>query len=425
MYKKILKKINDNNLKISIVGLGYVGLQLLIGFSKSKNTIYGIDIDIHKIKKLKKNKSYINYIKDDKIEKLRNKDISFHSDYSPIEKSDVIILCLPTPLKKNKPDLSFLKHACIEIKTKINPGSVLILESTSYPGTTEEFLYDTLNLQRFTLGKNFFLGFSPEREDPGNKKYSLEKIPKVISGYSKNCIQIIDKIYKIVVKKTVIANSIKVAETSKLLENIYRAVNVTLVNEIKLITNKLNIDIFDVINVAKTKPFGFKAFYPGPGLGGHCLPIDPLYLSYKAKQLGVRANFIELTNKINSKIPGNIINIINRKIGSKKKNILILGVTYKPNIDDIRESSGIKLLKLIIKKNLHKVSYSDPYVKSLYINNKKINSLSLNKNNMKIFDCVVLITDHEYFDYRMIEKESKVIVDTRGRFKISNKVLRG
>ena len=422
-YKINLKKITQNKLKISIIGLGYVGLKLLIHFSKTKNKIYGIDKDIKKISSIKKGKSYINYISDKDIKEIKKKSI-VSNNFNSIKESDVIIFCLPTPLKKNQPDLSFLKTACQETKDNIKTGAIIILESTSYPGTTEHFMHKNLNLFRYLIGKNIFLGFSPEREDPGNKKFSLTKIPKVVSGKTKKCLLLIEKVYKLIIPKVVRSDSIKVAETSKLLENVYRAVNVTLVNEIKLITNKLGIDIFDVIKVARTKPFGFQPFYPGPGLGGHCLPIDPLYLSYTAKKLGLRSNFIELTKKINSRIPFLIYSRLKSIFKNKKLKILILGVTYKANVDDLRESSGIKLMQLISKNKNYKVDYSDPYIKNLIINKKKYNSLKIDKKNIQKFDCIILITDHKKFNYDIIKKNSNIILDTRGKFRVSNKIVR-
>jgi len=422
-YNINLEKIKLGKLKISIVGLGYVGLNLLIHFSKTKNQIYGIDKDIKKISFIKKGKSYINYISDNDIKKVKKKSF-FSNNYNLIKSSDVIIFCLPTPLKNNRPDLSYLKEACNESKNKIRKGQILILESTSYPGTTEDFLYKNLNLKRFKLGKNFFLGFSPEREDPGNKKFSLTKIPKVVSGYTKECLDLVEQIYKIIIPRIIKSNSIKVAETAKLLENVYRAVNVTLVNEIKKITNKLYIDIFDVVNIAKTKPFGFQPFYPGPGLGGHCLPIDPIYLSYAAKKLGVKAKFIELTKEVNSKIPFEINSTIQKKIKKNKSKILILGVTYKPDVDDIRESAAIKLIELLSKQKKYKISFSDPYIDQLSFGNKKLYSIKISKDVLNSFDCVVLITDHSKFNYDLIKKNSKILFDSRGRFKISNNIIR-
>ncbi len=422
-FKINIEKIHDQHLNISIIGLGYVGLNLLLHFSKTKNKIYGIDIDKKKISKIKKGKSYINYISDQKIKNVIKKS-RFSNNYESIKISDVIILCLPTPLKNNKPDLSYLKKTCHKIKNKLKRGSIIILESTSYPGTTEDFIYKNLNLDNFQIGKNIFLGFSPEREDPGNKKFSLTKIPKVVSGKSIKCLKLIEQIYKLIIPKVVKANSIKVAETSKLLENVYRAVNVTLVNEIKLITDKLKIDIFDVIKIAKTKPFGFQAFYPGPGLGGHCLPIDPLYLSYIAKKLGVRSTFIELTKKINSKIPLLIYSKLKFYLKNKNSRILILGITYKPNVNDLRESAGIRLIEIISKNNKYKVDYSDPYVDRVNVLDKKYKSVKINKQNIRKFDCIVLITNHKKFKYDIIKKNSKLILDTRGKFRVSKKIMR-
>jgi len=421
-YNLNKRNIINNKINIAVIGLGYVGLKLLIHFSASNNKVYGIDIDKKKILSIKKKKSYINYISNNEIKKIKKSHVSNNFEF--INDADVVILCLPTPLKNNIPDLSYLKEACTKLKDKIKKGQIIILESTSYPGTTEDFLYKNLNLKRFNLGKNLFLGFSPEREDPGNKKFSLTKIPKVVSGYSSKCLDLVELVYKIIIPKVIKSNSIKVAETAKLLENVYRAVNVTLVNEIKKITNKMNIDIYDVINVAKTKPFGFQPFYPGPGLGGHCLPIDPIYLSYASKKLGVRAKFIELTKKINYEIPFEINSIINKKVKKNKSKILLLGVTYKPDVDDIRESAGIKLIELILKQKKYKVSFSDPYINHLSFNNKKLYSVKISKNILKNFDCVVLITDHSNFNYDLIKKNSKIILDSRGKFKISNNVIR-
>ena len=422
-YKLNIKKIKNQNLKITIVGLGYVGLNLLLHFSKTKNKIFGIDTDKKKISQIKRGKSYINYIDNKSIRNVNRKS-NFSTNYNSIKQSDVIILCLPTPLKNNKPDLSHLKKTCLKIKDKLKKGSIIILESTSYPGTTENYIYKNLNLDNYQIGKNIFLGFSPEREDPGNKKFSLIKIPKVVSGKSDKCLKLIDLFYKSIIPKVIKANSIKVAEMSKLLENVYRAVNVTLVNEIKSITDKLNIDIFDVIKIAKTKPFGFHAFYPGPGLGGHCLPVDPLYLSYIAKKLGVRSTFIELTKKINSKIPLLIYSKLKYYLKNKNSKILILGVTYKPNVNDLRESAGIRLIEIISKNKKYKVSYSDPYVNHINVLNKKYKSMKINKQNIRKFDCIVLITNHKKFKYDIIKKNSNLILDTRGKFKVSNKIMR-
>ena len=422
-YKLNIKKIKNQNLKITIVGLGYVGLNLLLHFSKTKNKIFGIDTDKKKISQIKRGKSYINYIDNKSIRNVNRKS-TFSTNYNSIKQSDVIILCLPTPLKNNKPDLSYLKKTCLKIKDKLKKGSIIILESTSYPGTTENYIYKNLNLDNYQIGKNIFLGFSPEREDPGNKKFSLIKIPKVVSGKSDKCLKLIDLFYKSIIPKVIKANSIKVAEMSKLLENVYRAVNVTLVNEIKSITDKLNIDIFDVIKIAKTKPFGFHAFYPGPGLGGHCLPVDPLYLSYIAKKLGVRSTFIELTKKINSKIPLLIYSKLKYYLKNKNSKILILGVTYKPNVNDLRESAGIRLIEIISKNKKYKVSYSDPYVNHINVLNKKYKSMKINKQNIRKFDCIVLITNHKKFKYDIIKKNSNLILDTRGKFKVSNKIMR-
>jgi UDP-N-acetyl-D-glucosamine dehydrogenase len=312
---------------------------------------------------------------------------------------------------------------------KIN--QILILESTSYPGTTREEFVEKLN-KKFQIGVNFFVGFSSERINPGFNENSIHKIPKVVSGYSQNCLNLISKFYNLFFEKVVKASSLEVAEFSKLLENIYRSVNIGFINEMKFIADKMNLDIFEIINVAKTKPYGFRAFHPGPGIGGHCIPIDPHYLYWKAKKIGIDANFIKLAATTNT----NVVNFIKikilrllkeKKIKKKNARILLLGTAYKPNVDDLRESGSINLMAKLLEQNISNIQWSDPHInKAILINkfNYKKKGITINRKNLKPFDIVVLMTDHDKFNYDMIYKNSKLIIDCRGRFLVGKKVIR-
>jgi UDP-N-acetyl-D-glucosamine dehydrogenase len=429
--------MNDNNLynlvassqaTIGVIGLGYVGLPLSILFSKKGFKVIGFDIDKKKIKKISAKKSYIERISNKEVSAILKKGFCTF-DFSNISKCDFIIICVPTPLKKNKPNLEYLKSTIINIKNFLRPNQTIVLESTSYPGTTRE-IFGKLLKKKFDLGKNFYLGFSSERINPGFNEKSINKVPKVISGYSTKCLKIIEFFYKKNFKKVIPAKSLEMAEFSKLLENIYRAVNIGFVNEMKFVADKMGLDIFEILKLAKTKPYGFNAFEPGPGVGGHCIPIDPNYLHWKAKKLGINTKFIKLSEKINLEVLNFIISKINliKKVKKIKKNfkILVLGLSYKKNVDDLRESASIKLIEYFIKS---KISYefSDPYIKqkidtrSIKINKK---SLEITKKNLKKFDITILMTDHDIFDYSLIYNNSSTIIDCRGRYSIDNKVIR-
>ncbi len=429
--------MNNNNLynlvassqaTIGVIGLGYVGLPLSILFSKKGFKVIGFDIDKKKIKKISAKKSYIDRISNKEVSAILKKGFCT-SDFSNISKCDFIIICVPTPLKKNKPNLEYLKSTIINIKNFLRPNQTVVLESTSYPGTTRE-IFGKLLKKKFDLGKNFYLGFSSERINPGFNEKSINKVPKVISGYSTKCLKIIEFFYKKNFNKVIPAKSLEMAEFSKLLENIYRAVNIGFVNEMKFVADKMGLDIFEILKLAKTKPYGFNAFEPGPGVGGHCIPIDPNYLHWKAKKLGIDTKFIKLSEKINLEVLNFIISKINliKKVKKIKKNfkILILGLSYKKNVDDLRESASIKLIEYFIKS---KISYefSDPYIKkkidtrSIKINKK---SLEITKKNLEKFDITILMTDHDIFDYSLIYNNSSTIIDCRGRYSIDNKVIR-
>ena len=431
--KRTIELISKKKVRIGIIGLGYVGLPLALLFAKKGFKIFGFDNDNKKINTINKNRSYIERISNKNITILNKKGNKCFSDYKNITECDIIIICVPTPLKRNNtPDLSFIQKTMNDILVYIKQGQTIILESTSYPGTTEEEVIKKIN-KKFTIGKNFFVGFSSERINPGVNENKISSIPKVVSGYSKSCLKVVSEIYKKVFSKIVNANTIKIAEFSKLLENIYRAVNIGFINEMKFVADKMGIDIFEIIKIASTKPYGFRPFHPGPGIGGHCIPIDPHYLYWKAKKSGISANFIRLSADTNSKV----INFINKKVFRiisdlkiKKSNakILILGLAYKKNMDDIRESASIKLAETLKNNDFKHLSYCDPHIKNQisikkYKYLKKINKLY--PSIIKKFDIIILMTDHDAFDYKIIKKNSKKIIDCRGRYQIDNNVVRG
>ena len=426
-YFNILKKkISSKSLNVGIVGLGYVGLPLALAFAKQNVKIIGLDNDLKKIKTLKRGKSYIKTISNKEI-KLNSKLTIFSNKNNIIKKCDVVIFCLPTPLTKNfEPDLSYVETTFNEVSKYFKKSTLICLESTTYPGTTDDIFANNLK-KKFTIGENIFLGYSPEREDPGNKKFSIDKITKVVAGYSKNCLNLMDTLYSIITKTYKVSN-LKTAETTKLFENIFRSVNIGLVNEMKIICDKMKLDVHEIIDAAKTKPFGYMEFRPGPGLGGHCIPIDPFLLTWKAKEYGVNTRFIELSGQINSEMPNYVCNkIVNHfaktTINGKPK-ILIIGLSYKKNTDDIREAPSLKIIEILNKINFEIVYYDNyfpKFPKSRNCNFTK-KKYDIYKNKMKDIDLAVLVTDHDNFDYNYIYKYAKHIVDTRGKFKKSKKV---
>lgn len=418
--KNILKKITNKSVIITVIGLGYVGLPLIHRFVKKKIKTYGIDIDKKKVNYLINGKNYIKSINIDYFKKNKNR---VFSNYNIVSKSDIIIICLPTPLKRNKPDLSYIKKCMKNIFPYLKEGQMLVLESTVYPGATNEILTSKLK-QKFTIGQNFFIGYSPERENPGDKHFSYQKTPKVVSGYTKKCSLIIQKFYKIISKKVYLSPSITVAETSKLLENLYRAVNIGLINEFKIICKKLNIDVFDVIDAASTKNFGFQKFMPGPGWGGHCIPIDPFYLSWISRKKGYDPKLISVSGKINTLISKRIVNeiilFIKKKYSNKKKiKLLIIGLSYKKNVDDDRESPSYAFFKILNYKKIF-FDYYDPYFPQTVlgrVNKIKKTCIKFNSKTIGKYDASIIITDHDKIDYKKLYKSSKLIFDTRGGMK--------
>jgi len=407
---------------VGVIGIGYVGLPTMVAIGEAGLKTIGFDIDKNRVRLINAGKSFISEISDEHIKKLKTK-ISATSDWKNLKKCDVVLIAVPTPLSKHKtPDTSAIEKAGEKIAKNLKNGQLVVLESTTYPGTTEELLKPILEKSGLVAGKDFFLAFAPERIDPGNKEYSVKDVPKVVGGINKKSTDVAAAFYKKFIKKVHKVSSPKTAEMSKLLENIYRLVNISLVNELKLVADKMDIDFWEVIEAAKTKPYGFAAFYPGPGVGGHCIPVDPFYLSWKAREYDFFARFIDLAAEINEMMPSKIVAKITWSLNSHKKSvrdskILILGVAYKKDIDDTRESPAIPIISSLLKKGAD-VSYHDPYIPNIDLNGREIlHSTDLVKNNIKKFDCVVVLTNHSKFDYKIIAKEAKLVVDTRNSFK--------
>jgi len=428
----LIKAIKIKKAKIGIIGLGYVGLPLAIRFSEEGFQTIGFDIDDSKVKMLNEGKSYIKHINEGDISGMAQQRFMATTDFAKITDVDAILICVPTPLGvHNEPDLSYIKSTLDLVKDHLINEQILILESTTYPGTTAEEIVPVIETLGFKIGENFYIGYSPEREDPGNKNYTTKTIPKVVSGHTKSCLKIAKVLYDQIVDETVPVSSTQVAEMTKILENIHRTVNIGLVNELKMVADKMNIDINEVIKAAATKPFGFTPYYPGPGLGGHCIPIDPFYLTWKAKEIGMNTRFIELAGEINTSMPRYVIQKVTDSLNAvgksiKNSRILVLGLAYKKNIDDLRESPSLELIDILIDKGAA-VDYCDPYFKSIPVTRKhkiKLESKALQADVLQTMDLVLLATDHDDFDYDLIGKESRIIIDTRGRFEKSEKVIK-
>lgn len=412
---------------IGIIGLGYVGLPLLLLLNKLNFQVYGFDISEEKIKLLKKNISYNSDISSNKLKKLKKNKIFTMNSISEIKNCDFIIICLPTPLTNNKPDMSYIEKAFNDSFEYLRKKQTIILESSVYPGATIDIFVNKLS-RKFSIGKNFFLAYSPERIDPGHPNLTpYENITKLVSGYSKNCEKKIVNLYKRIFKKIYLTSSVEVAEFAKLFENTFRSVNIGLVNEMKMLADKMKINIHQVISAAKTKPFGFKAFRPGPGLGGHCIPIDPVFISWVGKKIGFKTQFINLGVKTNKNVSDWIIDkIINFNKKKKIKNLLMLGIAYKANVNDYRESPAVYIFKKLKINYNFKIDYYDPFIPEIKINNKLIKSIpNIKKNILEKYDAIAVLTDHKKINFNLVLKNSKIIYDTRGVFQnvISSKVI--
>ena len=428
-YDNFTSRLKSKKIAVGVIGMGYVGLPLAILAAKKNFRVFGYERDSYRFKMLDKRKSYFTNIPSTSLN-VFSKKTKFFKRFSNISECDILIICLPTPLKNNKPDLSHIVNAIKLLKPQLRKGQLLILESTSYPGTTREELYEKLK-SKFLIGKDFFIGFSSERINPGYNDNKIDKIPKVVSGYSSKCLNLCEKFYNNLFENVIKAKSLEDAEFSKLLENIYRSVNIGFINEMKFIADRFNLDIFEILSLSSTKPYGFSRFDPGPGVGGHCIPIDPQYLYWKSVEKGFNPEFIKLSAKINLDVTKFIYNKIvshTKKIKKNKSNIkiLILGIAYKKNLDDIRASAPKRLVDYLISKKFNFVSYSDPFISSCeFSKNIRKTSIKLSPESLKKNDIVILATDHDQFDYDLIKNNSNFIIDCRGRYSLNKKIVRG
>lgn len=426
-----LTKIKKREIKLGVIGLGYVGLPLVKIFLRKGFTVVGFDIDGRKVALLNQGKSYILHVRGEELKPyLDQGKFRATQDFSELTGVDAILICVPTPLDAHRnPDLTFIIKTTETIAQYLRPGQLVVLESTTYPGTTDEVMLPILERSGLRAGQDFFLAYSPERENPGDKNFSTEKIPKVIGGITRNCLEVAKALYDEVVVRTVPVSSTRVAEATKLLENIFRSVNIAMVNEMKMIFNRLGIDIWEVIEAASTKPFGFMPFYPGPGYGGHCIPVDPFYLTWKAKEVDYPTKFIELAGEINTQMPYYVVDRTIEALNARgkaitKAKILVLGIAYKKDIDDQRESPALKIISLFKKKGA-RVSYHDPYVPHSFGHREypdlDMKSVPLTTRLLKQADAVVIATDHSLFDYDWIAKNSRLVIDTRNAIKKKRK----
>src|SRR6266487_3329877 len=428
----IREKISQRTLRVAIIGLGYVGLPLAITFAEAGFHVMGIDTDQKKIDRARRGESYISDIADNELKSLIDANLlGFTCDYTVLAEEDVIVICVPTPLGKTRdPDISYVISATQEVKTYLRPGKLIILESTTYPGTTDEIILPELEATGLRVGVDFFLAFSPERIDPGNPDYNTRNTPKIVGGITNTCTELASIFYEAAIEQIVPVSSSRVAEMAKILENTFRAVNIGLVNEIAIICEKLGISVWEVIEAAATKPFGFMRFLPGPGLGGHCIPVDPHYLSWKLKTLDYTTRFIQLAAEINRSMPSYVVEKIGEALNEQYcsfngSTILILGAAYKRNIGDVRESPALDVIQLLQARK-STVIYNDEYVPSLTLNDQTIYSQPISSALLQAANCVVIVTDHSYYDIPWIVSDARYIVDTHNVTKgyTDKKILR-
>ena len=419
LFSTLREGITSRSLHVGIIGLGYVGLPLATTFAEAGFHVTGIDVDSKKVDAANRGESYIPDIASSTIQSLiESKRIDFTADFVVLDDIDAVSICVPTPLRKTRdPDVSYIISALKQVRAHLHPGQLIVLESTTYPGTTDEVLLPELESTGLKVGVDFFLAFSPERIDPGNPDFETRNTPKVVGGVTPACTELAQAFYGAAIERIVPVSSPRVAEMTKLLENTFRAVNIGLVNEIAIICEKLSIDVWEVIDAAATKPFGFMRFLPGPGLGGHCIPVDPHYLSWKLKTLDYTARFIELAAEVNSSMPHYVVNKISEALNEQRRNfngstVLVLGVAYKRNVGDMRESPAIDIIQdLLARKAV--VLYNDEYVASMTVGGTTLRSQPLSSGLLQAADCVVVVTDHSYYDVPWIVNEARCIVDTR------------
>ncbi len=430
LAQQLLQKLTTRTARTGVVGLGYVGLPLAVEFGNAGFSVVGIDLDARKVGELTKGVSYIQDVPSEAVARLvQAGKLTATTDPAAARTCDTINICVPTPLRKTKdPDLSYVVSAAEAIEAHLHPGMLVILESTTYPGTTEEVVQTILERTGLKAGQDFFLAFSPERVDPGNEKWNTKNVPKVVGGLTPDCSALAAALYTASIDRVVQVTSPKVAEMVKLLENTFRAINIGMVNELALMCDRLGISVWEVIDAAATKPFGFMPFYPGPGLGGHCIPIDPFYLSWKVKEVGFEARFIELAGQVNSAMPHHAVDKVCEALNEQGKavkgaNILIMGVAYKRDIDDVRESPALDVMALLLRKGA-KLTYHDPFVPTIdgehWTGGQHMSSVPYSDAAAAAADCVVVLTDHKAFDYAAIVASAKAVVDTRNAVKFAS-----
>ncbi|MFQ5692856.1 MAG: nucleotide sugar dehydrogenase [Nitrospinota bacterium] len=420
---KLLQAIRSRNIRAAVIGGGYVGLPLAVEFARAGYDVTIIDVDPQRVRRINGGKGYIPDVPESALkEVVKAGRLRATHDYDAISRMDTVNICVPTPLRKTRdPDLSYVVSAAERVRDHLHRGMLVVLESTTYPGTTEEIVLPILEEAGLRAGRDFYLAFSPERVDPGNPQYSTRNIPKVVGGVTPECSRVAAALYRNCIEAVVTVSSTRVAELVKLLENTFRSVNIGLVNELALLCDHLNIDVWEVIDAASTKPFGFLPFYPGPGLGGHCIPVDPFYLSWKAKMDGFEARFIELAGMVNARMPSFVVEKITDALNKRRKSIRgsrihALGVTYKRDADDTRESPALDVVTLLAEKGA-RLSYTDPYVSEIEVLGKRLKGVEARPALLRAADCVVLLTDHRCFQRRDIVQNARLIVDTRNGFK--------
>jgi UDP-N-acetyl-D-glucosamine dehydrogenase len=425
MATQLIGLLEDRRAVIGVLGMGYVGQPLALRYAELGYKVIGFDIDAEKVAELNAGRSHIEHISDADIRRANATGLECTTDFSRAAEADALILCVPTPLNKyREPDLSYVINTTESIVPYLRAGQVVSLESTTYPGTTEEELLPRVTAGGLTVGQDIFLVYSPEREDPGNAHFTTHTIPKVVGGHTPVCLEVGKALYRKAIDQIVPVSSTKVAELTKLLENIHRAVNIGLVNEMKIVADRMGIDIFEVIDAAATKPFGFTAYYPGPGLGGHCIPIDPFYLTWKAREYGLHTRFIELSGEVNRAMPEYVVGKVTKALNDRFKSLkgsrlLVLGIAYKKNVDDMRESPAVEVMELLRAAGAE-VAYSDPHVPvfpKMREHHFDLASVALTPQAVASYDAVVLTTDHAKFDYEMVRTHAQVIIDSRGVYR--------
>jgi UDP-N-acetyl-D-glucosamine dehydrogenase len=419
----VKEKLETRTARVAVVGMGYVGLSLAVELAKSGLTVHGIDLDLERVTLLNRGQSYLVDVASDVLAPLvAAGKLTATTGFEGADAADAIVICVPTPLRKSKePDISFILSAMEHLLPKLRRGQLMVLESTTFPGTTEEVVQPQLESRGFVIGQDFFLAFSPERVDPGNKRFTTANIPKVVGGVTRPCTELAAALYRHVTSSVFEASSPRVAETAKLLENTFRSVNIALANELAIACRKIGVDPWEVIEAAATKPFGFMPFYPGPGIGGHCIPVDPLYLSWKIRLTGYEAQFIALADQINRGMPEHVVTLVSDSLNDKSRSlrgasVLVLGVAYKPDVNDVRESPALEIIEMLMHKGA-RVSYADPYTPQLALGAGKLAAVEASPETVAAADCVLILTNHSAFDYRMIADRATLVVDTRNALK--------